>query len=88
MSITPFKSDFIGPIEETNVKELNAVKDAIPIKGIGLVEWTIEDWNHQVGQIQTQAYYFPESTIRLYKNTSKKTRKVTVNLTTPSWTSS
>jgi hypothetical protein len=42
--------DFVGPIEETNMKELlNAVKDAVPIKGIGLVEWTIEDWNHQVG---------------------------------------
>jgi hypothetical protein len=49
MSITPFKSDFVGPIEETNVKELNAVKNAVPIEGIGLVEWTIEDWNRQVG---------------------------------------
>jgi hypothetical protein len=65
MSITPFKSDFVGPIEETKVKELNAVKDAVPIEGIGLVEWTIEDWNHQVGCIQTQAYYVPESTIPL-----------------------
>jgi hypothetical protein len=65
MSITPFKSlDFVGPIEKTNVKELNAVKDTVPIEGIGLVEWTVEqDWNHQVGQIQTQAYYVPESTI-------------------------
>jgi hypothetical protein len=61
MSITPFKSDFVGPIEETNVKELNTVKDAVPIEGIGLVEWTIEDWNHQVGRIQTQAYYVLES---------------------------
>jgi hypothetical protein len=44
MSITPFKSDFLGPIEETNMKELNAIKDAVPIEGIGLVvEWTIED---------------------------------------------
>jgi hypothetical protein len=49
MSITPFKSDIVGPIEETNVKEFNAVKDAVPIEGIGLVEWTIEDRNHQVG---------------------------------------
>jgi hypothetical protein len=63
MSITPFKLDFVGPIEETNVKELNAIKDAVPIEGIGLVEWTIEDWKHQVGQIRTQAYYVPESTI-------------------------
>jgi hypothetical protein len=31
VSITPFKSDFVGPIEETNVKELNAVKDAVPV---------------------------------------------------------
>jgi hypothetical protein len=67
MLITPFKLDFIGPIEETNVKELNAVKDAVPIEGIGLGEWTIEDWNHQVvvGQLRPQAYYVPESTIRL-----------------------
>jgi hypothetical protein len=44
MLITPFKSNFVGPIEETNMKELNAINE-----GIGLVEWTIKDWNHQVG---------------------------------------
>ncbi len=65
MSITPFISDFVGPIEETDIKELTAVKDTVPIKGSGLVEWTIEDWNHQVGKVQTRAYYVPESTIRL-----------------------
>jgi hypothetical protein len=65
MSITPFISDFVGPIEETDVKELTAIKDTVPIKGSGLVEWTIEDWNHQVGKVQTRAYYVPESTIRL-----------------------
>jgi hypothetical protein len=30
MLITPFKSDFVGPIEETNIKELNARQGCSP----------------------------------------------------------
>ena len=43
ISITPFKNDFVEPLEPPDVTEINGINSSAAIKGIGWVEWTIRD---------------------------------------------
>jgi hypothetical protein len=67
VSVTPHIRDFIQPLGKSECAETQGVKAARhPIKGVGLVEWTVFDVNDQVFTIQMKAYYVPLVNIRLF----------------------
>ena len=63
ISITPYRSDFIGDLEECDV-ELHGLSDTVKVEGIGWVEWSIQDSFGQVTKIRTHAYLVPAGNIR------------------------
>ena len=65
ISITPYRSDFIGDLEECDV-ELHGLSDTVKVEGIGWVEWSIQDSFGQVAKIRTRAYLVPARNIRLF----------------------
>ena len=69
LSLTPFKEDFISPIEPVD-GEMTGIKSAIAIKGQGLVEWHVADHKGQDVIIRATAYWVPEADIRLFSTQS------------------
>ena len=65
-SLTPFKEDFCGGIEETNMEDLQGLSSRTKVHGTGFIEWTIVDLYGVVRTIKTRAYYVPEASIRLF----------------------
>ena len=65
-SLTPVLKDFVGAIEASDVTSLNGLQGQTPVKGVGLVEWTIRDMFGYVRKIRTRAYYVPDAQVRLY----------------------
>ena len=49
LSLTPFKSDFVTKISKTEIKDMKGIKNTIPVKGIGIVEWPIRDVFNNIG---------------------------------------
>ena len=67
ISMTPFRSDFVGPLEEADCKEVKGFGNhRSPIQGIGWVEWNIVDVFGRSCVIRTRAHYVPQSDIRLF----------------------
>ena len=65
-SLTPFKEDFIGPLEGSPVDKMTGLKDSVDIQGVGWVRWPIRDIFNHVVIVQTRAYYVPDANIRLF----------------------
>ena len=66
-SVTPHLSDFITDLDHSPSENITGVGDhKTPIKGIGKVRWTIRDIFGRIGTIETNAYYVPDITIRLF----------------------
>lgn len=67
ISMTPFKSDFVGPLESAECQEVKGFGNhRSPIQGIGWVEWNIVDVFGKCCTIRTRAYYVPQADIRLF----------------------
>ena len=65
-SLTPFKDDFVGPIESSSDNDIHGINGSSKIDGEGWVEWTIRDLYDNVCLVRTRAYYVPDSHIRLF----------------------
>jgi hypothetical protein len=67
VSITPFKSDFITPIQKADCSQIKGFAEhTSPIEGIGWIEWPIVDMLGNVALIRTSGYYVPSADIRLF----------------------
>ena len=64
--LTFVEDDFIESIRPSSIKTLQTVKDNIPLKGEGLVEWFARDINGQKITIWITALYVPEAHIQLF----------------------
>jgi len=64
-SLTPNLNDFITPLRDCTVSELQGLGGKSAVVGIGMVEWTIRDLYGKTGKIRTEAYYVPAAQIRL-----------------------
>lgn len=73
MSLTPFRSDFIGPIKPVPTKnsKLKSLTASASILGYGTVKWTIFDLFGNTHTIETTAYFVPEADVRLFSPQSK-----------------
>jgi len=65
-SITPVLSDFVGDLSPASTAEVNQLSGSTKVVGKGLVEWEIQDLWGVSYVIQTEAYYIPQATIRLF----------------------
>ena len=65
-SITPFETDFVTKIVPTSSREMKGIADSLKIQGIGTVSWPIRDVFGRTRTVSTQAFYVPESSIRLF----------------------
>ena len=65
-SLSPYKSDFVGPLRRSDVPSLKGLSATTTVEGIGTVEWTIRDVFGLVRTIRVSAYYVPQATIRLF----------------------
>ena len=65
-SITPILSDFIGDLKPTTTSKVNQLSGSTKVVGRGLVEWEVSDIWGITHVIQTEAYYIPDATIRLF----------------------
>ena len=66
VSLTPFKSDFISEIFETDAKEMHGLSSSTKIEGYGLVQWDVIDVFGKVETVRTYSYYIPDAPIRLF----------------------
>lgn len=66
VSVTPFKTDFVGPIQVLPSSSVRGLVGSTKIHGIGPVKWTLRDMNGIVAAIETPAYYIPDADIRLF----------------------
>ena len=64
--LTPFQSDFITPIKDTSLSDLNGLSSTTKVVGEGTVSWTVYDMFGTVRTIKCTAYYVPDASIRLY----------------------
>ena len=64
LSISPHKSDFIGPIQPVNLR-LGGMADGMIIEGRGKVEWSFKTQNGKTLTIKTLCYYVPDCKARL-----------------------
>jgi hypothetical protein len=65
-SLTPILSDFIGPLEPAPLSEIRGLTATTKVVGRGKVQWTIRDYWNVTGVIETDAYYVPDASIRLF----------------------
>jgi hypothetical protein len=65
-SLTPILSDFIGPLEPAQLSEIRGLTATTKVVGRGKVQWTIRDYWNVTGVIETDAYYVPDASIRLF----------------------
>ena len=65
-SITPFKQDFVTPIQSTSSKKMRGIADSLRIEGVGTVSWPIRDVFGRTRTVSTQAFCVPDATIRLF----------------------
>ena len=65
-SLTPNKHDFIGNIRPATINELRRLSNTTKVLGVSTVEWTIQDVFGTVRTLKTEAYYVPETNIRLF----------------------
>jgi hypothetical protein len=66
VSLTPNHSDFVGPIRETDISEMQGLSSTSKVAGKGKVKWTVRDLFGRTKTIFTEAYYVPDVTIRLF----------------------
>ena len=64
--LTPFLSDFIGPVVDSPLKHLTGLSTQTPVVGEGTVAWTVFDMFGNVRTIKVTALYVPDAHIRLY----------------------
>jgi hypothetical protein len=62
VSLTPFKSDFVGPIKSSDIPEMQGLSAAAKVAGKGKVKWTVRDLFGRTKTIFTEAYYVPDAT--------------------------
>ena len=62
-SLSPFKDDFIGPLEETNTESLQGLNSQAEVKGEGMVEWHVQDIFGVCQMVKTKAFFVPTATI-------------------------
>jgi hypothetical protein len=65
-SLTPILSDFIGPLEPAPLSEIRGLTATTKVVGRGRVQWTVRDYWNVTGVIETDAYYVPDASIRLF----------------------
>eukprot|EP00978_Attheya_sp_CCMP212_P024165 scaffold75537_cov39-Attheya_sp.AAC.1 len=65
VSITPVKSDFVGPITPLPKQTVKGLNHMLKIEGIGRVRWRIVDSNGRKAVIETTAYYIPGGDVSL-----------------------
>ena len=65
-SISNNKGDFVEPLRSTGVlKKLAGLAQGVNIQGVGRVEWTVTDVNGSPRTLSVDAYYVPNSPVRL-----------------------
>jgi hypothetical protein len=65
-SVTPVIEDFIGELRPADVNDLQGLSTSTSVLGVGTVRWTIRDVFGCTRTIETEAYYVPHATIRLF----------------------
>ena len=66
-SLTPFKEDFVGPLNTTTeFYSLQGLSSKAAVCGEGTVEWSIQDIYGITRTVRTKAYFVPSATIRLF----------------------
>ena len=65
MNLTPFREDFVGPIEPMSFV-VNGLSGTTKVEGAGTVEWKIVDYFGSVQTVRTKAYLIRSIKIRLY----------------------
>lgn len=82
LALTPVRSDFVGEIHSCNTRDLHEISSSTKVFGKGIVKWTVRDVFGIVHKIQTEAYYVPDASIRLFvhRNTTSKSRKLASTL--------
>ena len=66
VTLSPVASDFIGPIRPSKQTHLNGLSAKTVVAGVGTVSWTIRDALGTIRRIQTEAYFVPDASIRLF----------------------
>ena len=64
--LTPFESDFSGPIVASPLQKLTGLTTDTPVAGQGVVAWTVYDMFGVVRTIKVTAQYVPDASIRLF----------------------
>ena len=59
ISITPYKSDFVRPLEPSRIKSINELNSSEKVEGRGTVRWVVKDVNGVPFAIETFALYLP-----------------------------
>ena len=62
-SLTPFREDFVGPMEETNTDNLQGLNAQAEVKGEGEVKWHVRDVFGVGWKVKTKALFVPSATI-------------------------
>jgi hypothetical protein len=65
MNLTPFREDFVGPIEAISYI-VNGLSGTTKVEGVDTVEWRIVDYFGSVQTIRTKAYLIRSIAVRLY----------------------
>lgn len=65
ISVTPNLSNFIGPLDKSEIDNLGGLSGGTAVSGKGTVKWTIRDYYGRIATIKTTAYYVPNGNIRL-----------------------
>jgi hypothetical protein len=65
-SLTPFREDFIGPIEPASISKVTSIGATPTVEGEGTASWNIVDCFGHVKTITTRAFLIPEAGVRLY----------------------
>ena len=66
VTLSPIASDFVGPILPCKRTHLKGLSSQTSISGIGTVSWVIRDALGTIRRIETEAYFVPDASIRLF----------------------
>lgn len=81
--LSPVKDDFIAWEKTENCLPITGINSQAQVKGIGTVEWTLQDDNGKPRKLRARALYVPECKVKLLSPQSvfleKKSGKFTVD---------
>jgi hypothetical protein len=66
LSVSPFLSDFVRPIQPLPASTVCGFIGNMKIEGVGQVRWIIKDADGNIADLETTAYYIPQVDVRLF----------------------